>query len=77
MDERKNFYITARDGSKTYFLAGPYLTIDEASEKVKIAKKIACDFSKNKSAGRAHFMSYGVSKWKAEEQGPLSALGEI
>jgi hypothetical protein len=69
------FYVTAIEQPRTYFLAGPYATREEAEAKVKEARTIACDFERNREAGRAHFMAYGVSRWKSEDPAPRSSLG--
>lgn len=72
------FYVTAIDGPRVFLLAGPHTSREEAEEKVREARDIACDHNRNASAGRAWFMAYGVSRWK-ESAGaaPRSALGTI
>lgn len=62
---REFFYVTAIDGPKVFPLAGPYNTREEAEVKVDPARDIAMDFERNASAGRAAFMSYGVTKLTA------------
>ena len=71
------YYVTAVDGPRTYFLAGPYRTRAEAKAKVREARNIANDFSRNSNAGRAAFMVYGVSRWKSHAPAPKSSLGAI
>lgn len=71
------FYVTAVDGKRCHLLAGPYATKAAAEAKVAPVRDIACDFSRNSNAGRAHFMAYGVSRWKADGYGPKSTLGAI
>lgn len=73
----KRYFVTARDAGRCWFLAGPYATRAAAEAKVRTVREIACDFSRNASAGKAAFMAYGVSRWKAEDAAPRSALGEI
>lgn len=71
------FYVTGIDGPQAFFLAGPYPTKTEAEAKVDEVRRIACDFNRNRQAARAAFMGYGVSRLKAKEPGPKSALGCI
>lgn len=71
------YFVTAIDGPRVYFLAGPYETKEAAEAKVGEARNIACDFSRNSNAGRAAFMAYGASRWKSEDPAPKSALGAI
>lgn len=58
----RRYYVTAVDGPRVYFLAGPYATRDAAEAAVEPARAVACDFDRNASAGRAWFMAYGVSR---------------
>lgn len=71
------YFVTAIDGPRTYFLAGPYGDKEEATGKVDEVRDIACDFARNSQAGRAAFMAYGVSRWKSPKPAPASALGAI
>lgn len=72
------FYVTAIDAGRVYFLAGPYGTKEAAEAKVRPVRDIACDHSRNSSAGRAHFMAYGASRWKGDAaDAPRAALGAI
>lgn len=73
---REFFYVTAIDGQKTYPLAGPYASREEAETKVGEARTIAMDPERNASAGRAAFMAYGVSRLIARLP-RKSALGKI
>lgn len=70
------FYVTAVDGPSVYPLAGPYPSKAEAEAKVDDARKIAMDFAQNTQAGRAAFMSYGVTKLTARLP-RRSSLGKI
>lgn len=57
----QRFYVTAIEDSHVFFLAGPYDCLSDAENHVDEARKIACDFERNKNAGRAAFMYYGVT----------------
>ena len=72
LPEPRQYYVTARDGPRTYFLAGPYDTHVDALAAVEPARAIATDPARNASAGRAHFMAYGTSRAQA---GLRTALG--
>lgn len=56
------FYVTAIDGERVHFLAGPYPTKAGAEGAVDRVRCIACDHARNSTAGRAHFMAYGVTR---------------
>lgn len=75
---RHQFYVTAIDGSplqgRVYFLAGPYPTREDAERAVQPVRDIACDETRNASAGRAWFMAYGVSRWRGPER--VTPLGQ-
>ena len=68
----RKFYVTAIDGPRVYFLAGPYETLELAQAQVNTVRILACDFEQNASAGRAHFMGYGVTRTTG---GHKTALG--
>ena len=68
----RKFYVTAIDGPRVYFLAGPYDTLKLAEAQVGTVRALACDFAQNASAGRAHFMAYGVTRTTG---GHKTALG--
>ena len=68
----RKFYVTAIDGPRVYFLAGPYETLELAQAQVNTVRILACDFEQNASAGRAHFMAYGVTRTTS---GHKTALG--
>ena len=72
MPAPRKFYVTAIDGPRVYFLAGPYNTHDEAAAAVETVREIACDFKQNANAGRAWFMAYGVIR---TADGNTTALG--
>ena len=56
------FYVTAIDGPRVHTLAGPFETYEDARAAVEPVRRIACDFERNASAGRAWFMAYGVTR---------------
>lgn len=58
----QTYYVTAKEHSRVFFLAGPYETKEQAEKKVKCVREIACDFNRNCNAGRAAFMAYGVTR---------------
>ena len=68
----RKFYVTAIDGPRVYFLAGPYETLELAQAQVNSVRILACDFEQNASAGRAHFMAYGVTRTTGDHK---TALG--
>ena len=68
----RKFYVTAIDGPRVHFLAGPYDTLKLAEAQVGTVRALACDFAQNASAGRAHFMAYGVTRTTG---GHKTALG--
>ena len=68
----RKFYVTAIDGPRVYFLAGPYETLELAQAQVNTVRILACDFEQNASAGRAHFMAYGVTRTTGDHK---TALG--
>jgi hypothetical protein len=68
----RKFYVTAIDGPRVHFLAGPYDTFLLADAQVDTVRALACDFEQNASAGRAHFMAYGVTRTTG---GHKTALG--
>ena len=68
----RKFYVTAIDGPRVHFLAGPYDTLLLAEAQVDTVRTLACDFEQNASAGRAHFMAYGVTRTTG---GHKTALG--
>jgi len=68
----RKFYVTAIDGPRVHFLAGPYDTLKLAEAQVGTVRALACDFEQNASAGRAHFMAYGVTRTTG---GHKTALG--
>jgi hypothetical protein len=68
----RKFYVTAIDGPRVHFLAGPYETLELAQAQVDTVRILACDFEQNASAGRAHFMAYGVTRTTG---GHKTALG--
>jgi hypothetical protein len=70
----RQYYVTARDGPRTYFLAGPYDTHAEALAAVEPVRAVALDETRNASAGRAWFMAYGTSRGPA---GLQTALGVV
>ena len=72
LPEPRQYYVTARDGPRTYFLAGPYDTHVEALAAVEPARAIAMDETRNREWARAHFMAYGTSRAQA---GLRTALG--
>jgi len=59
-------------GRAVHFLAGPYETLELAQAQVNTVRILACDFEQNASAGRAHFMAYGVTRTTG---GHKTALG--
>ena len=58
----RKFYVTAVDGQRVHFLAGPYDTLEAAEAAANIVRNIAYNFNQNATAGRDWFMSYGVSR---------------
>lgn len=56
------YYVTAKEYGKTFFLAGPYEEYEAARSRVSFVASIAKDHKRNANAGRAAFMSYGVTK---------------
>ena len=56
----KYFYVTAIDGKRVFFMAGPFSDHETALSKVPTVRKIACDPDRNAQYGRAAFMSYGT-----------------
>jgi len=68
----RKFYVTAIDGQRVHFLAGPYDTLELAEAQVGTVRAIACDFKQNSNAGRGHFMAYGVT---GADDGHKTALG--
>jgi hypothetical protein len=72
LPEPRQYYVTARDGPRVWFLAGPYATHADALAAVEPAREAACDFARNASAGRAWFAAYGTSRGPA---GLRTALG--
>jgi hypothetical protein len=68
----RKFYVTAIDGPRVHFLAGPYETLELAQAQVNSVRILACDFEQNASAGRAHFMAYGVTRTTGDHK---TALG--
>jgi hypothetical protein len=68
----RKFYVTAIDGPRVHFLAGPYDTLLLAEAQVDTVRTLACDFEQNASAGRAHFMAYGVTRTTGDHK---TALG--
>ena len=68
----RKFYVTAIDGPRVHFLAGPYDTLLLAEAQVDTVRALACDFEQNASACRAHFMAYGVTRTTG---GHKTALG--
>lgn len=54
-------YVIAIDGARCYLIAGPYESHETALERVNDVRAIACDHSRNRSAGRAHFMAWGTA----------------
>lgn len=74
---REFFYVTAIDAPhQVYPLAGPYSTKADAEAKVDEVRAIAMDFNRNAQAGRAAFMTYGVTKVTAQLP-RRSALGKV
>ena len=55
------FYVTALEGERAFFMAGPYEDHESALNRVEPVRKIACDFERNTNAGRAAFMAYGTT----------------
>jgi len=74
MPAPRKFYVTAVDGQRVYFMAGPYDTRDLAEAAVDTVRTISCDFKQNSNAGKAWFMSYGVSR---TTDGHKTALGRV
>ncbi|MCR9276233.1 MULTISPECIES: hypothetical protein [unclassified Mameliella] len=70
------FYVTAVDGRRAYFLAGPYSTKEEAEGAVDNVRDIACDHEQNSNAGRAHFMAYGVTR-ENSDRSRITPLGQV
>lgn len=68
-----SYFVTASDGDRVYFLAGPYTSKDDAKAKVDTVRDIACDPQQNRSHARAWFMAYGVTRWKSTDQDPPKA----
>jgi hypothetical protein len=66
----ENYFVTAVDGSRWYYMAGPYPTHQQALDKVNEALKIA-----NKNDGRAWFMSWGTVKSYRTEMGSITKAG--
>jgi hypothetical protein len=67
-----NYFVTAVDGSKWYYMAGPYATHQQALDAVQPALKIA-----DKNDGRAWFMSWGTTQSDRTEPGSITRAGLI
>jgi hypothetical protein len=57
----KFYYVTAIDGGRAFFMAGPYDAHQDALDHVDIVRHAACDHNQNSNAGRAAFMSFGTA----------------
>ena len=67
--EGANYYVTAIDGDKVYFMAGPYKTHSEALGLVDRARLVA------DKDPRSCFMAWGTSKSTRTKPGTLTTLG--
>lgn len=70
--DHRAFYVTAIDGHRSFFLAGPWDTYAEADAHVSIAREIACE-----GDVRAHWMAFGVTGCATpiKSATPLGTLG--
>jgi hypothetical protein len=75
--ETKEYFVTAKDGPRTFFLAGPYESLGLAESKVDSVRRIACNPERNSSFGRAYFMGYGVTAVVGVPSGMRVSLGRI
>lgn len=67
-----NYYVTAIDGGKVYFMAGPYTTHAEALGMVERARLVACE---RDPSGRGDFMAWGTAKSTRSNKAPLTLRG--
>ena len=67
----RKFYVTAIDGPRVYFLAGPYDTLKLAEAQVETVRTLVCDVRYNAIA-RRHLVAYGVT---GADNGLKTALG--
>lgn len=69
--EGANYFVTAVDGRRFYYMAGPYPTHKQAIDAVQPARKVAMQ------DGRAWFMSWGTVQSDRTEQGSITKAGLI
>lgn len=67
-----SFYVTAIDGGKVYYMAGPYLTHQAALDAVESARSIA-----DKHDPRGCFMAWGTARTDRSKPAPMTAAGLI
>lgn len=70
----QHHYVSAIDGARRFLVAGPYSSHEAALLHVDQVRRIACDHSRNASAGRAAFMAWGTA---SSEEPQTTALGAV
>lgn len=61
--EPSSYFVTAVDGNRVHYMAGPYQTHSESLADVDKARNLA---NKHDSSGRAWFMSWGTVRMREE-----------
>ena len=64
------YYVTAIDGPRRYFLAGPWPTHVEALAQVEVVRRYA-----ERTDPRAFWMAYGTARQPLDGEAITSALG--